>query len=69
MKNIKAGLVLLVVLLSFTKVKAQQPKVFLPLLETINLKKNFEYASTRLLKNYIDNTKAKPTILELIIII
>ncbi|MES2728048.1 MAG: hypothetical protein V4643_13155, partial [Bacteroidota bacterium] len=64
MKNIKIGLVLLVVLLCFTKVKAQQPKVFLPLLETINLKKNFEYASTRLLKNYIDNTNRYQVIMQ-----
>lgn len=64
MKNIKIGLVLLVVLLSFTKVKAQQPKVFLPLLETINLKKNFEYASARLLKNYIDNTNRYQVVMQ-----
>lgn len=41
-----------------------QTKVYLPLLETINLKKDFQYSSTRLLKNYIESANKYQVIMQ-----
>jgi hypothetical protein len=52
MKKITLTLTLIFGLISV--LQAQMPKVFLPYLEAINIKKDFQISSTKLLKNYID---------------
>ena len=47
-----------------TKVMAQLPKVFLPLLETINLKKDFQYSTSKLLKSYIENANRYQVVMQ-----
>lgn len=66
MYKITSRLALLFTIVFFPslKINAQQPKVFLPLLETINLKKDFQYSSTRLLKNYIESANKYQVIMQ-----
>lgn len=45
-------------------VMAQLPKVFLPLLETINLKKDFQYSTSKLLKSYIENANKYQVVMQ-----
>jgi len=52
MKKITLTLGLIIGMISL--LQAQAPKVFLPYLEAINIKKEFQISSTKLLKNYID---------------
>jgi hypothetical protein len=52
MKKITLTLGLIIGTISF--LQAQAPKLFLPYLEAINIKKEFQISSTKLLKNYID---------------
>lgn len=52
--TLRFTLLLSLIILCFFNINAQT-KVYLPLLETINLKKDFQYSSTRLLKNYIES--------------
>ena len=45
-------------------VMAQLPKVFLPMLETINLKKDFQYSTSKLLKGYIENANKYQVVMQ-----
>jgi hypothetical protein len=45
-------------------IMAQLPKVFLPMLETINLKKDFQYSTSKLLKSYIENANRYQVVMQ-----
>jgi TolB-like protein len=62
--TLRFTLLLSLSLLCFFNINAQQTKVYLPLLETINLKKDFQYSSTRLLKNYIESANKYQVIMQ-----
>jgi TolB-like protein len=62
--TLRFTLLLSLTILCFFNIIAQQTKVYLPLLETINLKKDFQYSSTRLLKNYIESANKFQVIMQ-----
>jgi TolB-like protein len=62
--TLRFTLLLSLSLLCFFNINAQQTNVYLPLLETINLKKDFQYSSTRLLKNYIESANKYQVIMQ-----
>lgn len=61
--TLRFTLLLSLIILCFFNINAQT-KVYLPLLETINLKKDFQYSSTRLLKNYIESANKYQVIMQ-----
>ncbi len=61
--TLRFTLLLSLSILCFFNINAQT-KVYLPLLETINLKKDFQYSSTRLLKNYIESANKYQVIMQ-----
>jgi hypothetical protein len=65
MKKIKhLAVILFAINLFSSHVMAQLPKVFLPLLEAINLKKDFQYSTSKLLKSYIENANRYQVIMQ-----
>jgi len=62
--TLRFTLLLSLTIFCFFNIIAQQTKVYLPLLETINLKKDFQYSSTRLLKNYIESANKYQVIMQ-----
>jgi len=62
MKKITLTLGLIIGMISL--LQAQVPKVFLPYLEAINIKKDFQISSSKLLKNYIDLANAYQVVMD-----